>query len=53
MENKNKLKIDPDSVSDVQQLKNQIIKQEFFLSFALLLTLTVGVKLALGKNNFV
>ena len=46
MENKNKLKIDPDSVSSVEQLKKSNNQTKFFLSFALLLTLAVGAKLA-------
>ena len=46
LEHKDKHKIDPDSVSNVKQFKDSNNQTKVFLSFALLLTLAVGVKLA-------
>ena len=45
IENKNKHKIDADNVSSVKQLKDSNNQTKIFLSFALLLTLAVGIKL--------
>jgi len=45
LENKNKLKIDPDSVSSVEELKKTNNQTKAFLSIALLLTFAVGAKL--------
>ncbi len=46
LENKDKLNIDPDSVSSVEELKNSNMETQVFLSIALLLTFGVGAKLA-------
>jgi len=45
-ENKDKLKIDPDSVSNSEEFKKSNNQTKAFLSIALLLTFVVGLKLA-------